>query len=870
MRARTLLVVGFALMMAVPSVAMASHMSQYLLFPVAHDLLGSVHEPDGQSTSVLGPTVSNCVVDLPLGGSFTGRCGDDALKTGLGEFIAPGCTGDDGEGGTVARQSGQCGLWVVGVRPQSVPVVPPGTVPAPASEQGLGAGQFPGRYSGTVRFLDASIDQESTQNPGPAPGTSMTALNRFLDEAGIGNWILPGDAMIWAWLGDWTDLNGNGVVDACFATCTLGWLSGSQQNEFVWLGNCLAFNGVPNALFATQNGFCKEDPNPNVAGSHACAPLGSDGPCANAGMAFWLFPGNHNPGVTSDSPGAQAVDFVLRLGDCTTAPTCDDDSTSCEDNTCFGDSFLDVQDYVTPDGLGMDDRSGDNAVGNVGDDTARNWAGNLGNVGTYYGDDGFLQTEVVVYGYNCALGTLNGFDLGTAPGTDGGCTFLDVDKYPTMNGDLEALLAGGEDYPNGGLKGQLRGAWEFVAYGQPLLPTNEMLRLADSVVNSQDVYLATQGPLQGSLDDQYLNPGFSREPNVGAATYKDASGATQTVRESYLGTVHGDCVNLSLNDTRANSTEAAHRGYCNRGPGGLGTAYSAWSGTVGRGWLDVTPVRHAFVGTPITISPPCLYCVFGAPFVGIGLASEQPEGFAAADPSEHSRALGPGLYLFTAARGTWQDKPFVNDESLYPDLAGTTLVTYPPDHWVNSLQRTTGQVHYRNFLPLTCTTEKDAINLSSVHEAAECNPYLDGAIQNPQDYTVGVEAGGEFDGTPQASGCAGTRFALAPADGVMDTQIVVIRDYNQGIGPLLPNIGGGLPPIETYGPGAVDPLLSDYACADGGWLTGEELVWAQGNLGDDIVTWVTQDVPLGVDLDEDGNPDSDTITDVDVYAGWAI
>jgi hypothetical protein len=863
---RIILAVGIAAFVALPSAAFASHMGQYILYPVAHDAEGTVYEPDGASTSVLGPTVTNCVVDLPLGGGFSHKCGDDALKTGLGELIAPGCTGDDGAGGPIARESGQCGIWTVGLRPNSVAVIPPGTVPAPISEQGMGAGKFPGRYSGTVAFLDGAIDSDLTQNPGTGGPTNMVGLNRILREQGVGNWVIPGDSMLWAWMGQWTDLNGNGVVDACFATCT----AGAEVNEFVWWGNCLAFGPAPNAVFAVTNGYCAQDPNPNIQGSRECdIAAGEEGPCANAGMSFWIFPGNHNPGMATDTPGEQIVDFALRLGDCSTPPTCDDDSTGCED-VCSGDSFLDIQDYVTPDGLGMDDRSGDNGAANVGDDTARHWAGDLGNVQTHYGDDGFLETEIIVYGYNCAVGTPNALDLGTAAGTDGGCTFLDVDIYPTANSDAEAALVGtGDDYPNGGLKGQLRATWLLVRDGLGVPNTLPISNLEESVVNGQDVYLATQGPAQGGADDIAIDPGFSREPNQGTRSYVDAAGVSHSVTESFLGTVHGDCSGLPPGDPRAGSDEAEHRGFCNTGPGGLGSAYSAWTGSVGRGWVDAQPLRHAFVGAPITVSPPCLYCFFGFPFVGIGASAEQPEGFAGANAGEHTRTLGPGQYLFQANRGTWQDGTYTNDESLFPDPVGTTIASYGPDNWVNGVARTTGQWHYRNFLPVTCTTEKDAAGASSVHEAAECNPYLDGNVDNPQDYAIGIAAGGEFDGTLQFA-CAGSQFNLAPADGVLDTQIVVVRNYAQGIGPLLPNVGGGIPVIETYGPGAVDPLISGVTCTLGAFLTSDELVWAQGNFGDDIVTFVTHEVPLSVDLNGDGNPDSDSITDVDFYAGWGL
>jgi hypothetical protein len=854
--------------LALPAPAMASHMGQYVLYPTSHDVLGTVAEPDFQATEVLGPRVMNCVVDLPLGGAFSGHCGDDALRTGLGETIAPGCTGENAEGTPAERLPGQCGLWTVGLRPSSVAVIPPGTVPPPISERGMSNGQWPGRYAGAVRFLDGIIDQEAGNNPVTGGPTNTVALNRYLSEAGLAPSILPGSTYIWAWFGEWTDHNHNGVVDACFATCT----AGAEVNEFIWRGGCTSFFELPNHAFAEANGYCAQDPNPNALGSHACE-IGEGGPCANAKMDFWMFPGNHNPTFAGDMPGNQVLDWALRLGDCTGPPSCDDDSTSCDDGQCAGDPLFDIQNYVTPDGLGMDDRTGDNGAANVGDDTLRQWAGNQGNIGTFYGDDGLLITEIVVYGYNCATGTRNGLDLAALAGTAGGCTFVDVDRYPSVNPAIESLLVGGEDYPNGGLKGELRRLWQVApppcgTCQTPLIPEK-----VDSIVNSETVYEATLGPQQGHVNDLLIDPGWSREPNSPARTYLDAAGVAHTVAESYVETWFGSCEDIPVGDARnptaapdAFSLEAQHRGFCNTGPTGLGSAYSAHD-TRARGWLDLQPLRHVVHGTPVTVSPPCMYC-FYAPFVGFPSDSEQPQA-APLSVEDHTRTLGPGQYLFQAHRGTWNDRPVINDESLFPDLPGTTLVTYPEDNWINFVASTTGQWHYRDFQPLVCTTEEDAAGEASLHEAAECNPYFDGNVEDPQDYDLEPPSGGEFDGTPEIS-CSGTSVSLAPVDGVLDTQIIVIRNYADGIGPLLPEIGGGLPVVQAYGPGPVDPLVSRVWCMHGSFITVDELVWPQGNLGDDIVTFVTHDIPLDIDVDGDGDLDVDTLTDVDFYGAWGV
>jgi hypothetical protein len=108
----------------------------------------------------------------------------------------------------------------------------------------------------------------------------------------------------------------------------------------------------------------------------------------------------------------------------------------------------------------MHDRTGAGVEEN--DDTIRQWAGYIGYVTTYYGDDGLLVTLVEVYGVNCPEdASALGYDL-TGAGTAGQCSFLDVDKQATVSPEVEALLIGSPDDPTGGLKGTARGAWETV------------------------------------------------------------------------------------------------------------------------------------------------------------------------------------------------------------------------------------------------------------------------------------------------------------------------------------------------------------------------------------------------------------------------
>lgn len=412
-----------------PQPALAAHLSQYAWNPLTHDMMGMSFEPDGASTAVLGPTVRNCVI------ATAGAC-NDALAGG--RVVAPGCTGPGGR-----AVDGQCGLWTVGAKPNSITVVPTGTVPAPLSVQGAGRGHGPG-ILGRFTLVDGVLDSEHGQNPVTGGPVRVLGLQRLLQEAGMNAQVLPGQNMVWAWYGDFEDLNGNGVIDACHQTC-----SAAMANEFVWRGSCTEFAGGYNGDYAEAHGFCKQAPNPNVDGSHACAPA-EEGPCANAHIAAWYFPGNHHGYALGDLPGRQVVRWVTRGFDCDTPPTCDDEAREVA-----GDPLLDDPHEVNADAV-LADRSGDNGPNNVGDDTARMWVGHLGAIQPAYGDDGLLGTLVAVYGVDCAAapGLPQGFDLATPVGTPGGCGLVDVDLYPSLHPAFEGLLSAA--------KAAARSAWLVV------------------------------------------------------------------------------------------------------------------------------------------------------------------------------------------------------------------------------------------------------------------------------------------------------------------------------------------------------------------------------------------------------------------------
>jgi hypothetical protein len=542
------------------------------------------------------------------------------------------------------------------------------------------------------------------------------------------------------------------------------------------------------------------------------------------------------------------------------------------------------QDEVRPDGT-LHDRTGDGVNESPPDDSARQWSGYFGGDSTYYGDDGLLVTLVHITGVNCAPGdTAASFNLRTPPGHAGGCTFLDVDRHPTVSADAEVLFVGDPEHPTGGAKAMARSAWVFVRERGPSLQ-----KLASSIADSNELYQTSAGPRRHELDDQLIDNGWSREPNVGSISFKDATGASHTLTEQYVGVQHADCeddalfpVGDSRNPTSAHdaaSDEAAHRGFCNVHVGGEPwPAYRDYATGVARGFLDLQPVRGVFTDFPFTLlGPPCTYCSWFATNVDW---NHDPESTAALpavrEPSNHERTLGAGRYYFHGTVGAWVDRPFTQDESLFPDAYGTTWSVYPSPHdafpqgdgWVGVVARSNGEFHYRGFSFGTCplATDKDpgsARARPGVHDAAECDPYFDGQIDDPQDYTdAEYVPGGEFEGA-----CDSSRMGpiyVAPEDGVLDTQIVAIANYGGGIGPL-PELWND-PGMFAYGPGPVDPLEIPVTCFGRTAFVGTTfLYWPAGNMLDAIVTWASADIDLRPAM-----PSFDRITDVDYYPAYAL
>ncbi|HEV8359516.1 MAG TPA: hypothetical protein VGR28_03570 [Candidatus Thermoplasmatota archaeon] len=941
---RILMAVGLACTMAIPATALASHMGQYANNPLERDLQGQIPEPDGVVTSVLGFPVQNCVVELPVSGSFSGRCSLAQQATGTGlqptGAIAPGCTGDnDGAAPPVPlrKLDGQCGLYEIGLRPNGVfaPVVGqqtgPGKIAPPVSEKGicrtlgLGTGCQPGRYAGTIRFLDDHLDFDSVQNAGTGGPTVVIDMNQLLidlqrggmspasgvvlpaipnapapapSSSALAQSVVPTQHFLWAWYGEWNDVNGNGVLDHCLNCHPFG---DAGINEFTWLGACVSFEG-PRNPDAIAVGICKEDGNPNLTPPGApCADPNDFNGCAGTSMTSWIWPGNHHGnGHLGDQPLNQPLFFWINTVtplNCSDPPTCDDiDNTP---NFGNGDDLLGPQNYRGYDAT-YHDRTGDGGEDN--DDTARQWSGYLGGDSSYYGDDGMLVTMVIITGVNCAPNQdVTGFDIQKTPGTTGACTFVDVDRYPTISPAAQELLVGPDcnpatpdvECPDGGLKETLRSNWIVVRETTP-----SVQKLESSVVDSNTVYQTTQGPLQGQLDDQLLDNGYSREPNVGSASYKDAAGVTHTLTESYVGVAHTNCENAAIfpvGDSRnptadhdAESDEAAHRGFCNVHTAAPSQpAYRDYANTivstpsgpkqVSRGWADLQQVRGVFTDFPITVAaPPCTYCFWFSIDVNVNSDPESGTVLPALRPAtDHSRTMGPGRYYFLAIVGLWADHKFTQDESIFPDAYGTISATYPAaadafpagDGWVGTVARNSGQWRYRGFTFGPCAdfaTDKDAGSAGGAkgsHDAAECNPYLDGNVNDPQDYTA-EESGGEWQGACDSANM-GPMF-LAPKDGNLDTQIIAIANYGGGIGPLPANFGA--PGVFNYGPGPVDPLEIPVTCNGTSLIVGTTFIyWPQGNLFDDMVLWVNAQISRGAEL-----PGFDNITDVDVYSQYNL
>jgi hypothetical protein len=787
------LVVLLALV-ALAAPAAGSHMGMYARNPVEHDDQGRVAEPDSQVTSVLGPTVRNRVVDANLDGIAVD---DHALpqpfpgRTGV---LAPGCTDDTGR-----QPSGLCGLWTVGAGipvGATVTVVPPGL----AGVRGMGGDAAPGAFTPTkgsaVRFLDARIHLQT-----PYAWTATLDVNRKVDDAaapaGLGDphAIVAGSAAVWAWYGRWQDKNGNGVVDSLADAPALVYPPAPPRDEFVWYGNC--DQGPPGGIPPLHHPWCALDSEARAGG--------------RTRMFGFLFPGNHHsycggtldPTYTcgphpADFPGRQAVHLLAAHG----TPLCSlpglgfhcpiaGQGLDEAGERWYGDPLLDDPGSVAPD-QEFSDRTGDPRL------DVRQWVHGMG-WPTYFYDQSALTRLIHVTAVGCPPGGANGVVLPE-------CRFVDVDAYESLHPALDDLVAAR-------VKPAVRAAWVLVRDNEASLRGTLDGALNHRVVRAHGVL--------GPLDDAAFDPGWSREPNDPGDAYP---GASFHVRPCPDGDAlhHGWCNEYRLH------REAAH-------------AYG-----------DVVATRLALRTAPVGAGGGCVLCVAGTVLTTnyAGEAPHSPLPLRAA--GDHRRTLGPGEYAFHGTFGLWNDRPQAWTEGTFDPLTLTTVArnhSAGPDGWVGNVINATGAWYYRGYADEACTTEHGR----GTWPHAWCHPYLDGALQDPQQRAPGAPAHGEWVGRCDAVG----GLVLRPADGRWRVPAFVWRDAHAGLDLLQPSPALGR--IEDH-TGSTEPITLRAACRSGA-LAGavavpDTLVLPAGNLGQTFTSTLTATV------------NGETVTDVDTYHAW--
>lgn len=718
---------------------------------------------------------------------------------GITEFIAPGCYEDSGR-----RPSGLCGLWTVGVAGVPVPwhLLPRCLTVCPV--EGMSGNAAPGAFTPTklakVRFLDAHHTAHVF-----AAGSHNIELNRKFDDTGLraharavdshlGQDFIAGAMGLWAWHGRWQDKNGNGVIDSFY--------NDPQQaqplapwEEFAWFGNCLKFSGLPNPR-SVDVGFCAYDTEAAAGGTTR--------------MLGFLFPGNHHAlcGGTiglgtdcfahpADLPGRQVVHLLAASGIPSTffAPWRIEDLDPV-DEAYFGDPLLGPQGSVAPD-QEFSDRTGDPSLG------TREWVYGLGWPAWFY-DQSLLVglVQVTTVGCQADAANPNRVLMGT-------CRFADVDAFRAASPTLEALL---QDQ----LEPALRSHWVFARDNWPALSAD--------VGGLPFRELTRASPLTGPLDDAAYNPGWSHEPNTPLDQFPGAR--------------------FNARGCPGPSTEL-HHGWCNdyaphrAGPHAYG---------------DLLAIRLLYTNQPIGLGN-CILCVSGGG-LATNYAGEAPAGSPAPlvhAPGDHRRMLGPGQYAFGGFFGAWHDRAQTWEEQHF-DLA--TLATVPraylapPDSWVGNIVNATGT---SSFPSERCTTDQGP----GPWPYAFCHPYLDGNLENPQEFGYGEAPHGEWKGRCDGGVVARhVDVVLRPADGRWDVPVLVWREHLALINLLDP--GATLQRIEDWTGHAGDIVLEAY-CGYGGRLgVADLLILPAGNVGETLHTIAT--VRVG----------AEEVTDADVYHAWVV
>jgi hypothetical protein len=824
MKARWSLAVALVLAgtVLVPA-ASATHLSAYRYYPTEHDDMGRVAEPDLASTSVLGSLVANCIVDFTP--NDVGCVPDGALGPAGAQaaHVAPGCTDDTGR-----RPSGTCGIYTVGAGDGNTGEIIP---PKVAGVQGMSGVKAPGRVTPTkdtvVRILDSQTQLQ--MNP-PAGGSKYLDINRKLDDSGLraalggldpsfrSQVLTPGGNALWAWYGTWQDKNGNGVIDHQEGDLPPMGSGVAVDNEFVWIGKCIQFNGQPAPV---GQAYCRNETGPNGA---------------LLKMPVWVYPGNHHAycgfGV-AQTCGFAPADFPLRQVWNTLLVGYSDVNDPDEDDEAFtGDSLLGPQNSVAMD-QEMGDRTGEPQI------TGRHWVYGNG-WATFLYDQSLVVSTVVVTGV-----TFGTPDTARATTYDlNQLTSRDVDQYKTFSPVAESLL-------QGTVKPAARANWVFVrdAYisgtddlGQGVPSTRLTYDECDPNLN----FCAGTNSARtlGSFNDQTDDPGWAKEPNHAL--------------DRFPGAVRAVC---TANDAEAGSAAfRTHQGMCN--------SYAGHNGQW-QAYMDVrqAPAIYQQLAWRNPIGQQCIFCTTSGPSGTVDPGPGYIRG-----PGEYTRVLVPGSHVFFGYVGAWRDMPQFHEENTLDVLATlqnlavtqkTLRYTVAPDTWLGDIVNTTGAEREDGFLPVPCSINGVA---GALKEWAQCHPYLDGNRGYAQSLDEDFDTGGEFDGgeTGGGTGNQGTwEVVVAPVGGCWTVPTFVWRQFDTW---LIGDTGA----IEDYSGRCLPIVMNMGLAGDGGpgiegnnLVTKDLLVLPQGNMGLGVTTTVTgiltaTDPGKGLNIRQ-------AITDVDHY-----
>jgi hypothetical protein len=839
MTLRNRLLVALVAAVLLAPVGAATHMRNYAQFFVEHDDQGRSDEPDFASTGVLGRLVANCVADLTP--ADPGCIPDGALGRvpGQAEAIAPGCTDDTGR-----RPSGMCGMWTIGIYHSALEDPSLATPPGVVGVQGMSGNAAPGRLSASkgtiIRFMDIQTNLQEIF-PGFS-GSQYHDYNRKLEDSGarallssldpnLGGRQVAGSTGVWAWYGTWKDSNGNGVIDH------LGDHLGNTEpgNEFVWVGKCIQFNGSP-APPGQQ--YCKEEPA--------------------SVFPVWMWPGNHHAlcggtlpppvptemrchAVPADFPGHQPVCFVDVLSEGLLPVFCDGDLSTFDftDEGFFGDPIFGTQHHVWPDGF-MGDRTGDVNIG------SRQWIYG-GGWSTRFYDQGTVVRLIVMGGP-----TTQGFnpeDRNKVPYDLARFHSFDVDFYTSLSPMVGDLL-------EGQLKPAARANW--VTVRDNFVPVQNS---TDGVRHNRA--LDTSGTTQG-VDDAFINPGFSREPNTRFDQYPAAR------------------FDVFAPSTELSVVEQRHRGWLND----YSAHRDAW-----RVFGDATMTRlyHTSLAWRNPQSGTCLpsMCATG------GGTFSSNQYLSPAANAEHQRTMEPGMWVVGGFAGVWRDTAQkVLDEVVDLEAtlaAGAMRVTreqyvVPHDGWLGNIVNTTGTWKYRGY-PGPSDPDAPECTIAGAKAKryfAECNPYWSGTTFDASPYAGPFQDTGVDIENPQAGG-GGEFVGLFPARSISDQKAV--RVYPAGPNGDCNSIGTWTVPVMTWstfetwtigdttairdhtgtsGAAAVIVLPAGIGAGVGG---PNALVLPHGNLGLTVCTELREVVK--VNIPERGISVTETLRDVDVFVPWA-